>query len=362
MISKMIVAAALSLFVFLMGGCGQAENRITLDSGEAIAAASAESDPRPQQNSGQQEYAIVRALETSSVHKAVGSFVAKEEVNVSSNVGGTVTSLPVDVGDVVTTKTLIAQIDREDYEIRLESANAQVAVAEAGLNNARSEFERKKQLFEDGAIPPSTFDLVKTQLELAEAQFNSAKVAVKAADKALRDTTVKPPVGGVVSRRLVSEGEFAGSGKTLVVISIVKPIKMQFSVPERFAAEIIKGSDVTARLRAYPERTFSGKITRISPTLDPLTRTLPLEAEFANGDGLLKPGFFAECDLQLSGSRTYYLVPNEALHVRDGSTELLVAPEGGGDPEPVAVTLIERLGDNSKIIGPLEDGQRVLLR
>jgi RND family efflux transporter MFP subunit len=368
----------LILTVVLMSalfGCGGGDGKSTLETGAPVKASSVVNSEEPE-SAGSENTATVEAVTSAEIYNTVGEFVAQEEISLSNKVGGTVLKVNMDVGDVVTEGDVIAQIDKEDYRLRLDSANAQLKVAEASLNSARREFARKEKLFREDppAITESAYELVKTQLEMAEAQFNSAKVAVQIAEKALNDTDVKAEitgtvgkargskVKGVVSERRISAGEFAASGAVLLKIIIIQPIKMKFAVPERYAADISKGSPVSAKLRAFPELDFSGSVSRVNPTVDPATRTLPLEAEFANEEAVIKPGFFAECKLTLARTTTYYLVPNEALHISDGRTEVMVVPEGGGEPVPVQVTLVDRLGSKSELIGPLKGGWKVTLR
>jgi len=298
----------------------------------------------------QMDLAVVQALERTGKYEAIGSFVAKDEITISTKVGGTLRN--------------IAQIDKEDFVLRVRNAEAQLAVSEASLDNARNEFERKKQLFEEEAITQSAFDLVKTQLELAEAQAESARVAVEIAEKALRDTTVKARVKGVVSARLASAGEYLKAGAALVVVSVVKPIEMRFSVPERLASSVCEGDAVTARLAAYPGRTFTGEVILVSPTVDPATRTVLIKAEFGNEDGALKPGFFADCTVTLCSDTAYFLVPEGALFETDRGHELHVKTDDGFAPVPVVK--VESRGTLAKIAcefdGTLSGGEQVLLK
>jgi len=312
----------------------------------------------------QMDLAVVQALERTGKYEAIGSFVAKDEITISTKVGGTLRKIMVDTGDLVDSKTIIAQIDKEDFVLRVRNAEAQLAVSEASLDNARNEFERKKQLFEEEAITQSAFDLVKTQLELAEAQAESARVAVEIAEKALRDTTVKARVKGVVSARLASAGEYLKAGAALVVVSVVKPIEMRFSVPERLASSVCEGDAVTARLAAYPGRTFTGEVILVSPTVDPATRTVLIKAEFGNEDGALKPGFFADCTVTLCSDTAYFLVPEGALFETDRGHELHVKTDDGFAPVPVVK--VESRGTLAKIAcefdGTLSGGEQVLLK
>ena len=349
------------LLVMLLGACPGDGDRATIETADPVeAAVESGEEESGEETGGESGYAVVRSGGNSSEHRAIGSFEADEEITVSAEVGGTLLSMPVDVGDVVRPGTLICRIDPENFRLRLESARALLAVAEAGLGNARSEYERKQILFDEGAIPQSTLELFRTQLEMAEAQVRSAEAAVALAEKALGDTRVEASVAGVVSARPASAGEFIGSGDPLVVISVVDPIVLRFSVPERLAAEVAVGDEVDARLAAYPGRLFGGEVTLVSPTVDRQTRTVPIEAEFDNGDGALRPGFFAESIVRLSGGQATFLVPGGALFSTNGGLHLRVL--GAEGVREVAVALVEQRGNSSLVTGPLEGGERVELQ
>jgi membrane fusion protein (multidrug efflux system) len=363
MIKKLMAIIPGLTLLAMLAACGGGSQTVTLDSGAKADTKPADNQPATDET-GVGNLAVVREVQTNGEHKAIGSFFAKETVTISAKVGGTLLKMNVDVGDPVSERTLIAQVDQEDYQLGLRNAKAQLAVAQASLNNARGEYNRKKILFDDGAITQSTFDLVKTQLELAEAQLDSAKVAVEMADKSLRDTEVRAGVKGIISERTASAGEFVGPGAELVVVSVVKPIKMKFSVPERLATEICEGDMVNARLAAFPGRIFQGEVKLVSPTIDPATRTVPIEAEFTNEDGALKPGFFADSTITLCSNKQFYLVPQTALFGADSGYEVHVKTSDSFKAVPVI--LVEVQGNNSLIAceneGDLQSGEQVMLK
>ena len=364
MISNRVITAALLATAMLLAGCsGSNGDKATIVSAET-AERQAEAAPTAQNGTQGERLGEVEPLDVEAEYRTVGSFFAKEEITISTKVGGTLLKINVDTGDTVGPNTVIGQIDQEDFKLAVRNAEAQLAVTQASLNNARSEHARKKQLFEEEAITQSAFDLVKTNLELAEAQTESAKVAVELAEKALRDTKILAGTTGIVSSRMVSAHEFLEKGQAMIVISQVKPIEMHLSVPERLAPDICKGDPVRARLAAFPGRNFVGEVTLVSPTVDPATRTVPIEADFANLENILKPGYFAETTITLCSARQHFLVVAEALFETEEGHEVHVKTEDGYRPVPVIY--IEARGTRILIAcefeGDLNGGEQVLLK
>lgn len=353
----LILAVALA-FLTSCGGDGE---KISLDSTPAAANVA---DPvevaTTDTDDATEQLGTARLESNNGEYLGVGSFVAEEDVTISTKVAGTLLSVPKDTGDMVGPDTLVALLDKENFQLALENARAQFEIAEASLKNARSEFDRKKQLFDEGAIPVSIFDQFRTKLELAEAQKKGAIVAVNIAEKALRDTEVRSGVAGVVSRRFVAAGEYIDRGKPIIVVSKLNPIKLVFSVPGRLASRIKEGTPVSARVEAYPGRTFSGEVSLVSPTADPVTRTIQIEAMFDNSRGMIMPGFFSECTVNLEHQTNIFLVPNSALFSTEDGLVVRVRTDDGFSEVPVY--LVQRLEGSSRVSGDLKGGEKLELQ
>jgi membrane fusion protein (multidrug efflux system) len=148
------------------------------------------------------------------------------------------------------------------------------------------------------------------------------------AERALRDANVRAPFSGWIARRDVSRGEYVRPGQPLFELVALDPIEVEFSVAERDSARVAVGQRVLVTVAPYPEERFEGRVTVISPTLDPKTRTLGVKAQIANGDGRLRPGLFARADLGIARREGALMVPEEAVLQRaDGEVIFVVTPE-----------------------------------
>jgi len=147
------------------------------------------------------------------------------------------------------------------------------------------------------------------------------------AEADLDDRVITAPFAGVVGRRLVSPGALLEPGTPVADLRRNDPIDLLFDVPEAVIGQIERGQLVRATTSALPERTFDGELTLVGTALDEATRTLPLEATFANPLGLLKPGMFMQASL-ITGERDLLSVPESAVIAR-GPTQHVFAVESG---------------------------------
>jgi membrane fusion protein (multidrug efflux system) len=240
---------------------------------------------------------------------------------------------------------------------------ADVARAESQLEFMRSEMERTQQLHKRELIAARDVDNARNQLNIAAAQAATARTlaaqypdqvraadaqltsdlaAVRAAEaqvkqreamlgivqKRLGDTTVRAPLAGLVARRHVSAGEFVKDNTPLFTIVVANPLKYVGTVPERQAPDLRSGQTVRLTVEAFADRAFTGTITRLSPAVDVLTRTLTVEARVPNDDGALRPGFFAKGAVLIREDPAAVFVPGEAVTSIAGITKVFVVADG----------------------------------
>ncbi len=141
---------------------------------------------------------------------------------------------------------------------------------------------------------------------------------MKLADRQLRDTEIRAPFDGYVERRLVNLGELVKAQMPVMAIVRLDPLKVTAEIPERMAPWIDNGRPVDLHVDAYPTRTFTGKVTRISPAVNTGTRAFPFEAVVPNADGALKPGTFARVHVESGKVDEVLTLPFAALQYRYG--------------------------------------------
>jgi multidrug efflux pump subunit AcrA (membrane-fusion protein) len=343
--------------------------------------------------------------------EVVGSLFPFEEVTVSSEVEGRVEAIYVDVGDGVARGRPLVKIlpvelrlavDQEQaalrqIEARLTSPGdggalldprdaSEVKKAEADRTDAEQKFDRAKELFSQGLIARGVFDEAETRFNAARAAYDMAlqsvrnlqaqaaerQAAVALADKKLADAVIRAPFAAKVKTRMVSPGQYVKVQTPVMVLVDNDPLRLKLSVPEKMAAWVAVGQKVQVQVEAYPARTFVGEISRLSPSVDPRTRSFEVEALLDNGEGLLKPGFFARVTIASSHVDRALLVPEEALRYLYGVYKVYAVDKGVlretevklGARDKGEVEIVEGLEAGAQVAVPLEgqeprDGARV---
>lgn len=226
-----------------------------------------------------------------------GEFVSPSRSEVSPKLPGRVAAVYVDEGSRVGRGQTLLTLETDYAKLDVQRAEADLARAKAAEEDARRELERKRGLAANESIPQATFDRAQAAYDQAKAGLSSAEVALATAKRRLADSTLRSPMTGVVSERRTDVGEHLGEAGVAFVIVQTAPLKLRFSVPERFLGEVRPGQEVAAKVDPYPGETFSGRIKTVGGVIDPATRTFFAEAEFPNTDGRLRPGLFARVTL-----------------------------------------------------------------
>src|SRR5213593_564660 len=289
--------------------------------------------------------------------ESVGSLFALEEVTVSSEVDGKVDEVLVDVGDRVERgqplvnvstielklaldqqRALYAQararlgITEDSDDIKNVLDSAEVKKAAADLKEAEEAYKRSQQLLEKRLIPRQDFDQVDARVHSARAAYDLAvqsvqnlraqlpqyKASVELAEKKLRDAVIRAPFKGQVKERVVSPGQYLKVQTPVMVIVSVDPLRVRLKIPETMAGLIQIGDRLQVIVDAYAGKTFSGKLSRINPSVDPQSRTFEVEALLENPEGLLKPGFFVKARIPSGKVDSVMAVPQEGLQYSFG--------------------------------------------
>jgi multidrug efflux pump subunit AcrA (membrane-fusion protein) len=363
------LAAALVLSLAL-SGCGksQAVQTSQLEAPKAVAVSTAQ----------------VSARQVQADFQETGTFMADESSDVAPPVAGRVMSTPVNAGDRVRQGQVICELDHRDAQLKLDQAKAQLQESIASLRQAQSKIgwsagtfdanqvpevaaaranyessqaqakmaaadsQRYANLVASGDVSRSAFEKARTQQETADAQANAARQQYEGAanaarqgyevistsqaslegvkaqlaqtEKALADTIIRAPFDGFVSARPVAAGEYVALTSKIATIVKTGTLKLNLQTPEQRAAQAHMGDTVIARVSAYPDREFQGKISAVNPSVDPGSRVFMLEAKFNNSDNTLKPGMFATARVLLPGGTEGLFVPKSAV-IRDKTTD-----------------------------------------
>ncbi|HJQ39725.1 MAG TPA: efflux RND transporter periplasmic adaptor subunit [Thermoanaerobaculia bacterium] len=228
---------------------------------------------------------------------ATGEFIAPVRSELAVKMPGRVARMYVEEGSRVAKGQPVLDLETDYLRINLQRANADVARAKAAEADAGRDLERKKELIAKDSIPRATFDRSQANYDQASAARQSAEAQSALLRQQLSDATLRSPINGVVAEKRTDVGQRLGDATVALVIVQTSPLKLRFRVPERYIATIKKGDSVKARVDPYPDQVFAGRVTTIGGVIDPATRSLAVETEFANQDGKLKPGLFARVEM-----------------------------------------------------------------
>ncbi|HEV2170826.1 MAG TPA: efflux RND transporter periplasmic adaptor subunit [Candidatus Binatus sp.] len=285
-----------------------------------------------------------------------GALFPREHAVMSSEVEGRVSEVIADFGDKVAAGQVMLKINPREYELRVQTAQAALDQARARLANSTAKYNRGRALKQAASISAEQFDQIASQLRVDQADAESADEALAMARKKLGDTEIRAPFSGSVQKRMVSLGEYVAPGKEVYELIATDPIKLRCPMPERFVPLARIGMPVKLAIDANQRESYAGKITRIAPALDESSRTLLIEAEVANPDGVLKPGFFAHVTMDLGRDRALF-VPNAAVLRYAGVARVFVVEQGVVRAREVTTGSV--VGDQIEIIGGLKEGEHV---
>jgi RND family efflux transporter MFP subunit len=293
-----------------------------------------------------------------------GTLAAEEEVVLSLKVTGRVREIFVDLGSGVRKGQPLVKLEPADFELRVQQAEAAleqararlglqagdqsseavdpkdvgvVRQAEATLEQARMTQDRMTSLWNQGLISRSQYDDAIAAFRVAEARYQDAidevgnrqamfsqrKAELEIARKQLSDSVLNSPIDGSVQVRHISPGQYLATGEPALTIVRVHPLRLKLAVPEREAPFVKKGQTVQVRVEG-DQNSYYGKVARLSPALTTDNRTLMIEAEIPNEQGLLRPGAFAKAEIVVASEQPAVLVPKSAVVTFAGLDKVIV--------------------------------------
>lgn len=230
---------------------------------------------------------------------ATGEFVSPVRSELSAKLPGRVARMYVDEGARVTKGQPVLQLETDYISLNLRTAEAEVARAKAAMDEAARDLARKKGLVAKGSLPQATGDRSQAMYDQASAAYAGARAQADLLRQQAADSTLRSPVNGIVAEKRTEVGARLGDGGVAFVVVQLSPLRLRFQVPERYLGKLTVGDNVSAKVDPYPNENFTGTVKTVGGVIDPKTRTMFAEAEFANRDGRLRPGLFARVEAKL---------------------------------------------------------------
>ena len=348
-----------------------------------------------------------------TVVNANGELFAEELANISTKVPGRVVKLTVDLGSLVKTGDVLAELERDDYQYRLRQAEAQVEQirvrlaianqkddvvdpertamvkeARAALEESRIVYDTTERLTQEGVVSRIEFERARARKQGLEARLQSAlsevlqmgsqlserRAQLDLARQQLTDTVIRAPFDGAITKRVASIGEYLATNAPVVTLVRQHPLRVRLEVPERFAGQIHRGQAIDVRLEGSSLKR-TGRVMRLSPSIEAQNRSLTVEGEIPNQDGLLRPGSFVEGSITVDAQALGITVPSSALVAFAGVERVYLVKSGALDDRIVKsgrrltgerVEILEGLKDGDSVVAVANEkmakGQKVLVK
>ncbi|MGN0195346.1 MAG: efflux RND transporter periplasmic adaptor subunit [Candidatus Cryptobacteroides sp.] len=261
--------------------------------------------------------------------------------NIAPQSGSRIQKLRVDVGDYVNAGQILAEMDR----VNLEQTRLK-------LSNDSTELGRVRDLYNEGGISKSDYEA----LELA---YNVSKTTY---ENLLENTILRAPVSGVITARNYDRGDMYTMSQPLFVLQQITPVKLLVGITESNYTKVRKGDEVTITVDAIPGRTFTGRINKLYPTMDPTTHTFLTEVIVPNSDRALKPGMYARVTVSY-GDNHSIVVPDDAVVKQQGSAvrNVFVLNDDGTVTARVVKTGVH-FGNSFEILEGLSEGENIVVK
>ena len=257
--------------------------------------------------------------------------------NITPQQARRISRLLVDVGDRVKQGQIVAEMD-----------NSSLAQLKAQYENNEAQFKRIDELYKFGGESKANWESVKTAYEVSKFSYENM----------LENTTLRSPITGVITARNYDNGDMVG-GQPIFVVQRINPVKIAINVSESLYTNLKRGMDVTVEFDALPGQKFVGKVSRITPSVDAATRTVPVEIAMVNDKEIVKPGMYARVTMNY-GSRESVVVPDQAVVKLMGSGDRFIYIVENGKVKYQKVELGRRFDDKYEILSGVESGAQIV--
>lgn len=387
-VKPVFIAVVVVACAFLAGCRGEGPASASQDKGKPPAVA-----PRPVRVAPAAQEMVARSVVVN------GTLAADDLVVLGTKVAGRLANIAVDLGTHVRRGQVIAQLDKSDFALRIEQAEAAlqqararlglgpgdsdarldpeqtsvVRQARAVLDEARLTRDRSLKLLEQDLIARAQVDTAVANLQVAEGRYQDAieevrnrqailaqrRSELELARQQLADTALVSPIDGAVSIRHASVGEYLAAGAPVATLVRIDPLRLRVAVPEREAAGIRQGQTVSLTVEG-DATVYRGRVVRLSPIVQEQNRTLTVEAEIPNPGAALRPGAFAKAEIVVGALQPVIMVPASSIVTFAGLEKVIVVQ--GGQAVERRVQTGRRDGERVEITDGLKPGEPIVLR
>jgi membrane fusion protein, multidrug efflux system len=289
-----------------------------------------------------------------------GTLEPLERAEVRARLEGDVNGVFVREGEAVRAGQLLARFDAGDQAGNARSADADVAAARSELSTAQWTLEQNRELHREGAIPERDVRVAEQIVSAARARVAAAEARMGTSRREVGDTRVLAPSNGIIERRMVNPGEHVNRNAALFTLVRGDVLELAAAVPERAAASIRTGQSVTFTADGSQ---FAGTVARISPSVDPGSRSVTVYVQVPNPEGRLRAGTFASGRIVSRVLEDVLVVPSSALRAgREGGAPVVYRVKDGKiDVATVTLGLRDDAAGMVEVVDGLAEGDQVVV-
>ena len=259
--------------------------------------------------------------------------------NIMPQTGARIRKINVEVGDYVVKGQVLAEMDR----LQLEQLELQI-------QNDEIEYARLKGLYEEGGVSQSDFEAAELGYKVRKTNYQNL----------LENTILRSPINGFVTARNFDVGDMFAMSAPLFTVQQVVPVKLLVGISENEYTKVKKGDVVSITVDALPGRSFSGKVSRLYPTINAATHTFNAEVVVQNADRALRPGMFARVTVNF-GTNHRIVLPDRCIVKQEGTGQRFVYLLNPDDTVSyVPVTIGRHIGAEYEIVDGVAEGATVV--
>src|SRR5262245_53296457 len=318
------------------------------------------------------ELAPVLHAEVNRELSVVGNLIGDQTVSVVPKTAGRLEEITVKLGDRVNRGQRIAKIEDEEIleqvrqaEAAFEVAKATIRQREADLSLAKTNAERSRNLFQRQLLPQQTLDDAEAKYQSAQAALDLARAQNTQSQSRLdelrinqQNTIITSPVNGFVARRAADPGAFVSQNAPIVDVVDITRVRLVANIIEKDLKQIGVGDIASVEVDAFPGENFMGRIARVSPVLDPSTRTAPIEVEISNDQYRLKPGMYARVGIVTESHANALVVPTNSVVDANGTRGVYLSVNNVAAFHPVKIGI--EGNERTEILDGVSEGDRVV--
>lgn len=290
----------------------------------------------------------------------IGEVRSRYETAQGFRVHGKIMERLVDVGAQVNQGQILVTLDPVDSRLAMQSAQADVATAEAEQHLAATELKRYQQLYERHFVSSQALETQQARTKAAQARVRQVKAQAALADNQSAYNALKADTAGVITEIRAEPGQVVSAGETIVRLAAPTHLEIAIAVPESRMDKVTLGLPVVIRFWAYPQKTYSGTVREIAPAADSVTRTFQIRVTLENPDHMVKLGMTAGVRLSSESERAW-LLPLAAVTERDGQRMVWVVDPDHQQVQARAVVTTAYREDGVLISEGLHMGEQVVV-